>query len=71
MDLEDIERLPHRQILNDLQNMVVQAGSLSRYFWPVRKGHEARAAALRRAFDMSESSPLFSRDLRNAIEHFD
>lgn len=69
--LEDIERLPRRQILNDLQNMVVQAGALSRYFWPVRKGHEKRAIELRHAFEMDESSPLLSRDLRNAIEHFD
>lgn len=68
---EDIRRLPTKEILNELQNMVLQSAALSRYFWPVRKGHEARASQLRETFDMSERSPLFNRDLRNALEHFD
>lgn len=68
---EDISQLPTKTILNELQNMVLQSAALSRYFWPVRKGHEARAGRLREAFAMSETSPLFNRDLRNAIEHFD
>jgi hypothetical protein len=49
----------------------MQAGALSRYFWPVRKGHEWRGAQLRSAFGISDDSPLRSRDLRNSIEHFD
>ena len=68
---EDISRLPTKAILNELQNMVLQSAALSRYFWPVRKGHEARAGRLREAFAMDETSPLFNRDLRNALEHFD
>lgn len=68
---EDISRLPTQAILNELQNMVLQSAALSRYFWPVRKGHEARAGRLREAFAMDETSPLFNRDLRNALEHFD
>lgn len=68
---EDISRLPTKAILNELQNMVLQSASLSRYFWPVRKGHEARARQLREAFAMDENSHLFNRDLRNALEHFD
>lgn len=68
---EDISRLPTKAILNGLQNIVLQSAALSRYFWPVRKGHEVRASQLREAFAMDDSSPLFNRDLRNALEHFD
>jgi hypothetical protein len=68
---EDICRLPTKAILNELQNMVLQSAALSRYFWPIRKGHETRAGQLREAFAMDETSPLFNRDLRNALEHFD
>ena len=68
---EDLKKLPTTQILNELHNMVLQAGALSRYFWPVRKEHKQRGELLRKYFDMSEESPLFSRVLRNTIEHFD
>jgi hypothetical protein len=67
----DLDRLPTKTILDELQNLVVQAGVLSRYFWPVRSGHGPRGKVLRECFALTESSPLFNRDLRNAIEHFD
>mgnify|MGYP006145554677 CR=1 FL=1 len=68
---EDVDLLPTKIVLNELQNMVVQAASLSRYFWPVRAEHKLRGRVLRECFAMTEASPLFNRDLRNAIEHFD
>jgi hypothetical protein len=37
----------------------------------VRKGHEGRAEHLKEALSVTESSPLYDRNLRNAIEHFD
>jgi len=60
-------------LLDELQNIVLQAGALSRYFWPTRKKahHIARAEHLRWALSINESSPLYSRDLRNSLEHFD
>ena len=67
----DVDRLPTKTILNELQNMVVQAGALSRYFWPVCAKYRPRGKALRDCFAMTEDSALFNRDLRNAIEHFD
>jgi hypothetical protein len=67
----DLEPLPVKVILHDLQNMVTQAGALSRYFWPVRKKHKARGKLLRDTFVLGEDSPIFNRDLRNAMEHFD
>lgn len=67
----DIENLPTKLILNELQNMIVHAGALSRYFWPVRADHKPRGMLLCKYFAMREDNPLFNRDLRNAIEHFD
>jgi hypothetical protein len=67
--LDDIAALPSQSIFNELQYVVVQGAALSRYFWPVRKGHENRAEHLKRAFSVSESSPLYDRSLRNAIKH--
>jgi hypothetical protein len=72
---QQIEQLPRRHILNELQNIVLQAGALSRYFWPQKKKsgdvREQRAEQLRSSFSMDNSSPLFDRELRNAMEHFD
>lgn len=68
---EDLGKLPTHAILNELQNVVVQGAALSRYFWPVRKGHEERGRHLREAFGVSDGNPLQGRELRNAIEHFD
>lgn len=58
-------------LLNHLQNVVVQAAALSRYLWPARRGREIRAKQLRDALEVTGSSPLIKRDLRNEIEHFD
>lgn len=68
---EHLLNLPVHAILNELQNVVIQGGALSRYFWPVRKGHEDRGRQLRQALAVGDDSPLHNRDLRNAIEHFD
>ena len=64
--------------LNHLQNVIVQGAALSKYFWPPTnsrdgrsKEHKMRGEALQSAFDVIETSPLKSRDLRNEIEHFD
>jgi len=66
-----LAQLDRRSMLCELQNIILQAGALSRYFWPVRQGHDARAEQLRAAFDVTEDNPLKNRDLRNEIEHFD
>ena len=58
-------------VLNHLQNVVLQAGAVSKYCFPPRKGHEARAETIKLALGVSDSSPLANRDLRNAMEHFD
>jgi len=66
-----LERLDRSALLNELQNVILQAAALSRYFWPARQGHETRAKQLRDALDVTEDNPLKNRDLRNEIEHFD
>jgi hypothetical protein len=63
--------LPASLFLSELQNLIVHAAALSRYFWPVRDNHEWRGIQLRSVFQISDDSPLRSRDLRNSIEHFD
>lgn len=68
---DDALHLPAKQILNEFQNLVLQSGALSRYFWPARNNYETRGKYLREVFNLNESNPLFNRDLRNALEHFD
>ncbi len=68
---EFLRHLDRSSFLNELQNMILHAAALSRYFWPVRKGHEVRAKQLREVFGVTETNPLKNRDLRNEIEHFD
>lgn len=69
--------VPPEMILNELQNVILHAGALSRFFFPPRdrgKGASlsaARAAKLRRAFQVEAGSPLEDRRLRNEIEHFE
>lgn len=58
-------------VLNELQNTIVQGAAVSRYFWPVRPQYAARGETLRHMYKVLDSSPLRSRELRNAIEHFD
>ena len=58
-------------LLNELQNFILQAAAISRYFWPARTGHEARAGHLREVLGVGDDNPLRNRDLRNDIEHFD
>lgn len=58
-------------VLDEIQNIIVQGAAVSRYFWPVRDKCAARGEELRRFYGVTERSPLRSRDLRNAIEHFD
>lgn len=67
------ETVDYRTLLNELQNIVLQAGALSRYFWPSRSlpQHVARAELLRAKLGVKDDSPLRSRELRNAMEHFD
>src|SRR6266567_1961065 len=67
----DFSQADQETTLNHLQNIVGMGAALSRYFWPVRAGHEKRGEILRERFKVTDSSPLKSRDLRNEIEHFD
>jgi len=65
------EALYGTRFLAELQSLVVHAAALSRYFWPVGKDHRWRGSELREVFGIADDNPLRSRELRNAIEHFD
>jgi hypothetical protein len=69
--LEPLAEVEPQLVLNELQNIIVQGAAVSRYFWPVRSKYEARGVELRKTYAVLEDSPLKSRELRNAIEHFD
>ncbi len=71
IDEDGLGKLDQDWVLNHLQSAVVHAAAISRYFWPVRKGHEYRGAAIRAALQITDASPLKNRELRNQIEHFD
>lgn len=67
--------LPKGELFKRLQNILHQAGCLSRYFFPVGQKvkplHAERGARLRDAFGIADDNPLADRNLRNALEHFD
>ncbi|MDB4902389.1 MAG: hypothetical protein JWQ63_1670 [Mucilaginibacter sp.] len=61
------------EIIDYVQNLIIGAGAISRYFWPSDKKpiHQNRAKALRDAFDIKDDNPLKDRKVRNFVEHFD
>jgi len=61
------------QMLDFVQNIISNAGALSRYFWPSSNKpiHKNRAAKLRASCDILEDNPLKDRKVRNFVEHFD
>ncbi len=67
--------LPKDQLFERLQNIVIQAASLSRYLWPSprkpQEVHTKRASRLRQGLAVRDDSALYNRDLRNGLEHFD
>jgi len=60
-------------ILCEAQNLIGHAASLSKYLWPPSKSgkYQRRGKKLRDALGVTEASPLKSRRVRNALEHFD
>ncbi len=70
-DIIDVDYL-----LNNIQNVVLQAGALSRYFWPTENKntkniYRERSKYLKSKFNITEENLLKNRKLRNSIEHFD
>jgi hypothetical protein len=62
-----------RVIVDGAQTVALHAAAISRYLWPAKQKepHLSRGAVLRKGFAITNDSPLKSRDLRNALEHFD
>ncbi|MEO8240107.1 MAG: hypothetical protein ABI576_18525 [Flavobacterium sp.] len=60
-------------ILDLFQNIILNAGGISRFFWPPKNTgyYKIRAEKLREVYHVSKSSVLENRDMRNHIEHFD
>lgn len=72
---------PPDELIVTVQTAVGHAAALSRYFWPsiseskrvsaIGQLRVERGKRLRNTFKVTDESPLHSRSLRNAWEHFD
>ena len=72
---------PAPELVSSVQEAVIHAAAVSRYFWPSPMGKKKepeykrmkalRGEKLRTAFCLDETSALYDRELRNAWEHFD
>lgn len=62
---------PPQPALDRMQNIALQGAAISRFFWPSGKKYQRRGEILRAKLSITENSPLYSRDLRNRMEHFD
>lgn len=60
-------------ILDMFQNIILNVAGISRFFWPPNnKGnYKIRAKKLCEVYNISDSSVLKNREVRNFIEHFD
>jgi hypothetical protein len=61
------------ETVSSVHEALSHAASLSRFFWPARTQGVAssRSEQLQRSFGVDQRSPLYERELRNALEHFD
>jgi hypothetical protein len=68
-----VKRADNEETVASVQEALTHVAALSRFFWPVRKSAlaQARGRRLRAGFGVEDGSPLQSRELRNALEHFD
>lgn len=60
-------------IIGNVQNIILQAGNISKYFFPISKKKICveRGAELRKRFNISDDNILRDKSIRNAIEHLD
>lgn len=60
-------------IVANVHEALTHSAAVSRFFWPARQIPitAARASKLRRAFRLDDVSALYSRGLRNVLEHYD
>jgi len=72
-DNSEKEDINTNLIINHMQNIIMQAGNLSKFFWPAntKKVYQDRGTDLRAIFKIDDTSVLKNRNLRNSIEHYD
>jgi hypothetical protein len=68
-----MDEIDQHSFLDSLQNIVIHAAMLSRYFWPSweKPIHTGRAQHLKCKFNLDDSSPLKEKSLRDHLEHLD
>ncbi len=70
---EKTNEINYNLVLGNIQNIILQAGNISKYFFPITKSEISldRAKELREIFLIKNSNVLRNKKLRNAIEHLD
>jgi len=70
---EKTNEINHNLVLGNIQNIILQAGNISKYFFPIAKNAISleRAQELREVFLIENNNVLKNKKLRNAIEHLD
>lgn len=72
-NFEKTNKINCNLVLGNIQNIILQAGNISKYFFPIAKNEISldRARELREVFLIENDSVLKNKKLRNAIEHLD
>ena len=72
-DNEEALNLPKEKLFEQLQLIIHNAASLSKYLWPIRNNsiHKKRGMAIKVALQTDDTSALKSKNLRDGLEHFD
>jgi len=72
-DNEEALNLPKEKLFEQLQLIIQNAASLSKYLWPIRNNgiHKNRGITIKSALQTDDTSALKSKNLRDGLEHFD
>jgi hypothetical protein len=64
------EQFDSIEVWSAIQSILIAAANVSKILWP-RESRSSRGAALRKLFDVDDTSPLCDRSFRNHFEHYD
>jgi len=72
-DNEEALYIPKEKLFEQLQLIIQNAASLSKYLWPIRNKdiHKKRGIKIKSALQTDDTSILKNKNLRDGLEHFD
>ena len=70
---EEALNFPKEKLFEQLQLIIQNAASLSKYLWPIQNNgiHKKRGIKIKNALQTDDTSALKNKNLRNGLEHFD